>query len=185
MHLSAFVCTFGYMAGRTKRHNQIKLGAIKYDVATMDRTNNLTIYITCVISVLFSNDMEAYKRLRDSIHHSINTWLDGQDVWNRKMKIFVFEMPEENKQYDGSFRNVDFELHLRRNTPGTSYTQNAELVMPLVDALTETIKKTCSETGLVLTYRPSNNKPGMKLKDYVEKLALDDTTTVASEPDAG
>ena len=57
--------------------------------------------------------------------------------------------------------------------------------MPLVDALTETIKKTCSETGLVLTYRPSNNKPGMKLKDYVEKLALDDTTTVASEPDAG
>lgn len=151
----------------------------------MDRTNHMTIYITCVISVLFSNDVEAYRRLRDSIHSTINSWLDGQDAWSRKMKIFVFEMPEENKQYDGSFRNVDFELHLRRNTPGTSYTQNAESVMPLVDILTETIKKTCSETGLKLAYRPSNNKTGMRLKDYVEGLALDDTTTVASEPDAG
>lgn len=180
MLLLAFVRTFGYMGrGRPKKHNQLKLGAIKYDVATMDKKNNLTMYITCVISVLFSNDMPAFRKLRDSIQHAINAWLDSQTVWNRKMKIFVFEMPEENKQYDGSFRNVDFELHLRRNTPGTSYADNTEELMPLVDILTETIKKTCSETGLTLAYRPSNAKSGMKLKEYVEGLALDDTAPVS------
>lgn len=170
--------------GRPKKHNQLKLGALKYDVATMDKVNNLTMYITCVISILFSNDMQAFRKLRDDVNRAINAWLDADPNWNRKVKIFVFNMPEANKNYEGSFRNIDFELHLRRNTPGTSYQDNAEELMPLVDALSDTIKKTCAETGLKLAYRPSNAKSGMKLKDYVESLSAEDSATVAAEPDA-
>jgi len=154
-------------------------------MATMDKKNHLTIYITCVINVLFSNDIEAFRKLRDDINDTINTWLRNQENWNRRIKIFVFNMPEVNSKYTGSFRNVDFELHLRRNAPGESYARNVEELTPLVDYLTETIKKTCAETGLNLVYRPSNNKNGMKLKDYVEEVLANDSSPHTSQPQTG
>lgn len=168
--------------GRPKRHNQIKLGALKYDVATMDKKNLLTMYITCAISILFSNDIPAFRKVRDEINRTINNWLESQTVWNRKLKIFVFNLPNENRDYDGGFRNVDFELHLRRNERGKSYSENVDELLPLVDAITETIKKTCAETGLILAYRPPNKKNGVSIKEYVESLSANDSTAVASEP---
>lgn len=169
--------------GRPRKHNQLKLGALKYDVATMDKKNLLTMYITCVISILFSNDIPAYRKLRDDINRTINRWLESQTVWNRKLKIFIFELPNVNKDYEGSFRNVDFELHLRRNERGKSYADNVEELMPLVDAITDTIKKTCAETGLKLAYRPPNHHRGVSIKEYVESLSTDDSGPVAAEPE--
>lgn len=164
------------------KHTRINLQSIKYDVATMDRIALTTMYIECVISVLFTKDQEALRRLKIDIHDRIKAWLSGQDIWDKNNYIYVFEIPELNKRYSGSFRNVGFELHVKRMVRPVSYAWNVRDLQPLVDCLTETIKKTCGEAGLILAHRPSNNKKGFKMKDYVDGLTANSETTISSQP---
>jgi len=157
--------------GVTNRGKRVKItyDAIKYEVGTMDRFVLKTMYIACTLSILWSNDEEQYRLLKKDINESINAWLEGQDVWDRKNKIFVFETPETNQAYIGSFRNVKFELHLRMAMEPVSVRHSFREIEPLVNVLTDVIKKSCNDTGLTLAHRPST-RSGVKLKEYVENL---------------
>ncbi len=166
------------------KHQKINLQSIKYTVSTMDRFRLNTMYIECVISVLYTEDKFAINKIKHDVLDTINNFLANQDIWDRKNKIYVFDAPElTSKWYVSSFRNINFELHLRRESEPISFKRNVDTLMPLVDALTESIKKTCAETGLTLAYRPSTNKKGMKLKEYVKDLT-NDLPSVTAEPDA-
>lgn len=152
------------------KHEKIKYDTIKYEVGTMDRFSLRTMYISCIISILWETDDNKFRHLKDSINDAVNEWLDSRKDWDRKNKIYVFEIPEAKVTYTGSFRNVKFELHIRRNGEPVSYRHSISILLPLVDKITDTIKKSCDEAGLVLAHRPSTNTKGMNLKEYVEKL---------------
>lgn len=164
-------CEVQLRRGVTNRGKRVKItyDAIKYEVGTMDRFAMKTMYIVCTLSILWSNDEEQFRLLKKDINEAINAWLEGQDVWDRKNKIYVFEVPETNQAYIGSFRNVKFELHLRMAMEPVSFKHSLREIEPLVNVLTDAIKKSCNDTGLTLAHRPSTNS-GVKLKEYVENL---------------
>lgn len=166
------------------KHNRITYDAIKYDVGTMDRISLRTMYISCTISILWETNEAMFRQLRDDVNDVINEWLSNQDTWDSKNKIYVFEIPENNRAYTGSFRNVKFELHVRLNTKPVSFKYNLQSLTPLVDTITDEIKKSCERTGLVLAHRPTTNTKGMSLKEYVEKLT-NTATSETSEEHAG
>ena len=177
-------CKVSLERGVTNRHKRIKLNydSIKYDIGTMDRFSLQTMYITCVMSILWTNDNAALRRLRDDIGRTINDWLLGdQKLWDKKLRIYVFEMPETKSSYVGSFRNVNFDLHLKYIAEPISFKHSVDGLMPLVDVITDTIKKSCVDAGLVLAHRPSVAVAGMSLKEYVNGLA-DTPTSEPAEP---
>ena len=166
------------------KHSKLNYETIKYEIGTMDRITLRTMYISCTISILWEKDEALFRRLRDDINNAINDWLSTQDTWDRKNKIYVFEIPETNRSYVGCFRNIKFELHVRRLAEPVSYKNSVEALMPLVETLNDTIKKSCDEAGLVLAHRPSVAVVGMSLRDYVGTLT-NAATSEASEPDSG
>lgn len=164
-------CEVQLRRGVTNRGKRVKItyDTIKYEVGTMDRFIMKTMYIVCTLSILWSNDEEQFMLLKKDINEAINAWLEGQDVWDRKNKIYVFETPETNQAYIGSFRNVKWELHLRMAMEPVSFKHSLKEIEPLVNVLTDVIKKSCNDTGLTLAHRPSTNS-GLKLREYVENL---------------
>lgn len=166
------------------KHSKLNYDTIKYEIGTTDRITLRTMYLSCTVSILWEKDEALFRRMREDINNAINDWLSTQDTWDRKNKIYVFEIPETNGTYVGCFRNIKFELHVRRLAEPVSYKNSVEGMMPLVEVLNDTIKKSCESAGLVLAHRPSTNSKGMSLKEYVEGLT-DASPSEATEPDTG
>ena len=140
------------------KHHYIKDGPLKFDIGTLDKIGLMTMFIDCVINISYSLDKKAFKALGRAIKLTITGWLVGQSTYDPNRFIYVYDMPESNRdEYSGRYTNLNFQLHVLRRSGGLTFDRNVNELLPLVTDITETIKITCQEAGLNLVYRISPN----------------------------
>lgn len=132
------------------KHKRLSYDGIKVDIGTMNRITLDTAYIEIMATISYTSDDKALLLFQNNVHNAFNDWLKGQDMWDKKNRIAIMECAKTNPDHDGKYKTLTFQYHVRRDEV-TPWKETADNLMELVDVLLDEIKKTCDETGLVLT----------------------------------
>ena len=131
------------------KHKRFKETGLRVDIGTMNRTKLDTAYIEIVATVTYINDQDILNKFKTEANKTFVDWLNHQDMWDRKNRIAVMDYDSIRKYYNGTYKTLTFQFHIRRDVP-TEWKETAENLTGLSDAIIGSIKKTCRETGLEL-----------------------------------
>lgn len=142
-----------------RKHAINNKDGIRIIIDTVDRANIKIITINYFITFKWNHDYDSFEELRDEIKRGISSWLSGQEDWDSKNKIFIWEVPKDNTSYVGKYSCISFQLYIRRNTPVQTWKETLKGILPFTDELTDIIKNTCHEVGIEIAYRGRLNSP--------------------------
>ena len=147
-------------------------------IETMNRLTLDTIDICFIVNFSATNGV-AWGYIKSDIAGYIKKWLDDQNIYDPKNKIFIFEHPTDYA-YTGEYRSFSFQLYLKRIVPPQSnWKKTYTEVIPFVYDLKEQIKNTSRNEGIEIIRRLPYNK---KMR---EKILLNEAcilTNNASQP---
>jgi hypothetical protein len=144
------------------KHKMMYVDKVRVDIGTLDRTKMDTAYVDMMVATTYTNDEDILDQFRHNSRKAFNTWIDNQDMWDKRHKIMVMEYPALNKSYKGASKSFTLQIHVRRVNPTLEWKPVVESLTNLVEYLIEEIKKTCVETGLELVKRNSHNPSGLQ-----------------------
>lgn len=151
------------------------------NIETMDRIKLNTIILSMLVNYKYNTEVN-WPAIKSVVLSTINKWLESQDNWDRKNKIFIFDFPDYKSSYLGEYRGFDFQLYLKRKTePHMLWKQTYSELLPLVDLLEEEIKNACLTEGVEIVRRlPYNKAIRAKILTETDNLVSDDTSTSES-----
>jgi len=150
-----------------KKYKENKKDGFVITVETLNRMCLDTLIVTMLVTYKWNEDVD-WDELRLEVKETIKQWLNGQENWDRKNYIYIWNNPESySGTYKGKYRSFDFQLYLRRiTTPHESWLFTYREVLPLIEELRETVTNVCSRQGIEITRRLPYSKA---LKDKIIK----------------
>lgn len=148
-------------------------------IGTLNRILLNTCYIEGKVTIVSTEDTSIYKRIREVMLNDVRDWLNSQDMWDRKNKILIVEIPE-TFAYKNSVKTntVSFQYNLIR--PGHNWVESSCItawhklhkgIEPFVEHHYQVIKKAVEDNGTKIAYR-------------LGRLTSEGTASDASQPES-
>ena len=121
-------------------------------IETMDRTKLDTIILSMCVTYKYADNIR-WGDLKRVIYHTMENWLNNQDIWDRKNKIFYMEYPEDSN-YVAKYKSFSFQMYFKRLAePLIFWNDTANELIPLMEQLKIAIKNALDDEGVEIEKR--------------------------------
>lgn len=165
-----------------EKHFKIRKDGFTCTIGTLNRLMLNTCYVEGKVVVVAVDDFSIYKNLREVMLNDIKEYLESQDMWDKKNRILIVDVPESYKTSGLTKTNtISFQYNLIRNGR-TDWTSEGCInawhklhkgLEPFVEHHYQVIKNAVENNGTELAYRVG------KLKDDLGS-GFEDSTSDAS-----
>lgn len=151
-----------------EKHFRIRKDGFSCTIGTLNRLVLNTCYVEGKVVVVAVDDFDIYKNVRDVMLKDIKDYLASQDMWDKKNRILIVEIPESYKSSGLTKTNtISFQYTLLRGRKEDWVAESTVAgwhklhkgLEPFVEHHYQVIKKAVEDNGTKLAYRVG------KLKD--------------------